>query len=57
MTEAIQRYGSNVVFILQADAAVNQGTVIQLSRLARETGFREVVLATRPKVFAPGTAR
>jgi biopolymer transport protein ExbD len=55
MKDAIGRYGSNMVFIIQADASLSQGTVIDLSRLARQAGFREVVLATRPKVFAPGS--
>jgi biopolymer transport protein ExbD len=39
-----------VTFIIQADKNVNSETIIQLCLLARDTGMKDALLATRPKV-------
>lgn len=41
--------------LIQADGTVPQEAVMRLYALAREVGFREVVVATRPPTAAPGT--
>ncbi len=44
---------SPMALIIEADEGVGYEVIVRLSKLARELGFREALLATRPKVFAP----
>lgn len=44
---------SPMALIIEADEGVAYEVVVRLSKVARELGFKEALLATRPKVFAP----
>ena len=44
-----------LTLVIQADEAVSHQTIVRLGKLARELGFREALLATRPRPFAPAT--
>jgi biopolymer transport protein ExbD len=43
--------------LLQADRRVPQETIMRLHALARRAGLREVVVATRPPLLAPGSGK
>ena len=47
---AVSGNQESVTFIIQADKNVNSETIIQLCLLARDTGMKDALLATRPKV-------
>ena len=45
-----------LTLVIQADEGVSIQTIVHLGKLARDLGFREALLATRPKPFAPAPA-
>ena len=45
-----------LTLVIQADEGVSHQAIVRLSKLARDLGIAEALLATRPKVFAPAPA-
>ena len=53
LARAVKETGKPLTLVIQADEGVSYQAVIALGKLGRDLGFREVLLATRPKAFAP----
>jgi biopolymer transport protein ExbD len=45
--------GRALTLVVQADQDANYAALVRLGRLAREAGFHEVLLGTRPGLLAP----
>lgn len=45
--------GKALTLVVQADQDANYAALVRLGRLAREAGFREVLLGTRPNLLNP----
>ena len=53
LTATVKDSPAPMSLIIQADEGVGYEVIVRLSKLARDLGFREALLATRPKVFTP----
>ncbi|MBR90423.1 MAG: hypothetical protein CMO66_04020 [Verrucomicrobiales bacterium] len=49
--EALQRRGAGVVVALQADRSLSYERIMEIARLLRNAGVKQVLLATRPGLF------
>jgi biopolymer transport protein ExbD len=49
-TEVVRTYKTPVTLVLMADRTVSNEVLVRLMNLARQTGIREVLLATRPSL-------
>ncbi|HSH92727.1 MAG TPA: biopolymer transporter ExbD [Roseimicrobium sp.] len=47
----VLRFKSPVTLVIEADRAVGYEVIVRLGKLARESGVKEAMLATRPSVF------
>ncbi|MBI3881856.1 MAG: biopolymer transporter ExbD [Verrucomicrobia bacterium] len=56
LAAAVKATATGLTLVIQADEGVDYQSIVRLGKLARETGFREALLATRPKAFAPPPA-
>lgn len=56
LRKAVSETKPALTLVIQADGGVDYQALVNLSKTARELGVREVLLATRPKLFAPPPA-
>jgi biopolymer transport protein ExbD len=53
LAEAVKRSSAPLTLVVQADKAVSYETLLRVTLLARESGLRQIHLATLPRPLAP----
>ena len=53
LQRAVREARAPLTLVIQADEGVSYEAIVRLSKLARDLGIREELLATRPRVFTP----
>ena len=56
LTEAVKRSPEPLTLVIRADKTVSYETLLRLTLLARESGLRQIHLATLPRPLAPAAA-